>query len=77
MSNSQFTKYETTNDPGDNASKYYGSDDGFKYYSIIYSEDYTSCGFYPSFEKVTDPSTGGTLTIGTGLEINQAVKSRD
>jgi len=37
------------------AKDYYGSDDGFRYYSILYSEDYTGAGIFPEEKIVTCP----------------------
>jgi hypothetical protein len=41
------------------AQKYYDSDDSYRYYSILYTEDYSGCGLYPSEEEVESQDAPG------------------
>jgi hypothetical protein len=60
------------------AETYYQADDSYKYYSIIYTEDYTGAGLWPSQEEVeTSDSPGFKYPIGSGCQIFEAVQARD
>ena len=65
--------------PQDKQAKgYYESDDAFRYYCILYNQDYTGAGFFPEEKEVTcfdKPDT--KLLIGSGCEIYEAVMNRD
>mgnify|MGYP006099295883 CR=1 FL=1 len=41
------------------AKTYYESDDSYRYYSIIYTEDYTGAGFFPAQTEVETPDAPG------------------
>jgi len=60
------------------AKTYYESDDSYRYYSIIYTEDYTGAGFWQDqMEVETKDALGVTYPIGTGCQIFEAVQARD
>jgi len=53
------------------AETYYDSEDGYKYYSVLYSEDYSGAGVYPSehLETDIDDFLGPKYLRGDGLTI--------
>jgi len=56
---------------------YYDSDNGFKYYSIINSTDYSGMGIFPELVTETDPTTGKEYQRGEGLSVRDATIKRD
>ena len=65
-------------DAENSAKTYYESDDSYRYYSIIYTEDYTGAGFFPAQIEVETPDAPGVkYPIGTGCQIFEAVQARD
>lgn len=60
------------------AQNYYQADDSYRYYSILYTEDYSGAGFFPEEAQVeTEDAPGVKYLIGTGCEIFEAVQARD
>ena len=60
------------------AKTYYESDDSYRYYSIIYTEDYTGAGFFPDqIDVETADAPGMKYPIGSGCKIFEAVQARD
>lgn len=60
------------------AKTYYESDDSYRYYSIIYTEDYTGAGLFPEETEVeTSDAPGVMYPIGSGCQIFEAVQARD
>ena len=56
------------------AQTYYQSDDSYRYYSILYTEDYTGAGLFAGQEDVeTSDAPGVRYPIGTGVQIYEAV----
>ena len=56
---------------------YYNSDDGFKYYSIINSVDYSGMGIWDEMVEHTDPFSQKLYKRGEGRSIRDATIERD
>ena len=56
---------------------YYNSDDGFKYYSIINSVDYSGIGLWDHMVEHVDPMSGRSYKRGDGRSIRDATMERD
>ena len=56
---------------------YYNSDDGFKYYSIINSVDYSGMGIWDEMVEHTDPFSKKLYKRGEGRSIRDATIERD
>ena len=59
------------------AQTYYNSDDGFKYYSIINSVDYSGMGIWDNMVEQTDPLSKKVYKRGEGRSIRDATIERD
>ena len=58
------------------AEKYYDSDKGFKFYSIVNSPDYSGIGLYPS-ETIELDHLRNSYPRGDGLGIREATIARN
>lgn len=56
---------------------YYNSDNGFKYYSIINSVDYSGMGIWDDMVEHTEPLSGKIYKRGEGRSIRDATIERD
>lgn len=56
---------------------YYNSDDGFKYYSIINSADYSGMGIWEDMVEQIDPLSQKAYKRGSGRSIRDATIERD
>ena len=56
---------------------YYNSEDGFKYYSIINSVDYSGMGIWDTMVEHTDPLSSKVYKRGDGRSIRDATIERD
>jgi hypothetical protein len=56
---------------------YYNSDDGFKYYSIINSTDYSGMGIWDTMVEQIDPLSSKIYQRGEGRSIRDATMQRD
>jgi len=57
--------------------KYYDSDDGFNFYSIINTVDYSGIGIYPEMVDEEDTLTEETYKRGSGVSVRDATLKRN
>ena len=63
--------------PQSNSESYYNSDDGFKYYSIVNSTDYSGMGIWEETVDHVDPINNFKYKRGNGRSVRDATMVRD
>ena len=66
-----------TSSPASSSESYYNSDDGFRYYSLVNSVDYSGMGIWDETVECVDPINGYKYKRGNGRSVRDATMVRD